>query len=58
MSLLQTAGFRVECRASEAFAQTLVCKAVDPPFAHRLPDEREARAMGSAVSEAGIARPA
>lgn len=58
MSLLQTAGFRIDFRASEAFAQTVVCTAVDPPFAHRLPDEREARELGTAISDAGIARPA
>lgn len=58
MSLLQTAGFRIDFRASEAFAQTMVCTAVNPPFAHRLPDEPEAREMGSAISDAGIARPA
>lgn len=58
MSLLQTAGFRIDFRASEAFAQTVVCTAVDPPFAHRLPDEREARELGTAISDVGIARPA
>jgi hypothetical protein len=58
MALLQTAGFRVDFRASEAFAQTLVCTAVDAPFVHRPPDEREARAIGAVVSETGIARPA
>lgn len=57
-SLLQTAGFRVELRATEAFAQTVVCRAVEVPLEHRLPDELEARAIGSEVSEAGVARPA
>lgn len=58
VSLLQTAGFRVDMRATEAFAQTVVCSAVEPPLQHRLPDEREARELGAAISETGIARPA
>ena len=40
--MLETAGFRVDYRATEPFAQTFVCTAVDVPFAHRLPDEVEA----------------
>ena len=57
-SLLQTAGFRVDYRATEAFAQTVVCTAVDAAFQHRLPGEREARDLGADISAAGIARPA
>jgi hypothetical protein len=57
-SLLETAGFRVEYRATEAFVQTFVCSAVEVPFAHRLPDEDEARSMAEAISAAGIAQPA
>lgn len=57
-ALLKTAGFRVQLRATEAFAQTVVCTAVDAPLDHRLPSEVEARAIGSQVSSAGIARPA
>ncbi|NBW04294.1 MAG: hypothetical protein EBR87_11420, partial [Cytophagia bacterium] len=57
-SLLETAGFEVERRFNEPFAQTFICKAVDIPFAHRLPAEREAMALGSAISSAGIALPA
>ena len=57
-SLLETAGFRVDHRASEAFAQTFICSAVTPPLVHRLPDESEAHRMGVAVSAAGAARPA
>ena len=57
-SLLKTAGFRVDARATEAFAQTVVCTAVDAPLDHRLPDEAEARAIGAEVSAARIARPA
>jgi hypothetical protein len=57
-SLLETAGFRVEQRATEAFAQTVVCAVTSTPFEHRLPDETAARAMGEKVSVSGIARPA
>ena len=56
-SLLKTAGFRIDVRATEAFAQTVVCTAVGDPLDHRLPGEDEARALGAAISEAGIARP-
>jgi hypothetical protein len=58
ISLLKTAGFRVEHQATEAFAQTFICSPVEVPFAHRLPDEDESRSIADAVSEAGIARPA
>ncbi|CAN5681508.1 hypothetical protein BH18ACI5_BH18ACI5_02260 [soil metagenome] len=57
-SLLATAGFRVEVRATEAFAQTVICTAVAPPLDHRLPDDEEARAVAAAISAAGVARPA
>ena len=57
-SLLKTAGFRVDFRATEAFAQTLVCAAVEPPLDHRLPGEEEARRVAAEISAAGIARPA
>lgn len=57
-SLLQTAGFRVEMRATEAFAQTVVCSAAEPAIQHRLPGEVEAREMGAEISAAGVARPA
>jgi hypothetical protein len=56
-ALLDSAGFEVLERATEAFAQTFVCRAVTPPLAHRLPGEREARELGEAISVAGIARP-
>ena len=49
-SLLQTAGFRVVRRFPEAFVQTVVCEATDVGFAHRMPNETEARAMGREVS--------
>ena len=42
-SLLKTAGFRVDFRATEAFAQTVVCTAVAPALEHRLPDQFSAR---------------
>jgi hypothetical protein len=57
-SLLKTAGFRVDTRATEAFVQTLICSPVDVPFSHRLPDESEARSLGAAISAKGAARPA
>jgi len=57
-SLLKTAGFRVDFRATEAFAQTVVCTAVEAPLAHRLPGEEEARLVAAEISAAGIARPA
>lgn len=57
-SLLETAGFKIDFRMTEAFAQTYICSAVDIPFTHRLPGEAEARRMAEKISEAGIARPA
>lgn len=57
-SLLTTAGFRVDHRATEAFAQTVICTAVEAPLDHRLPGDEEAREMAAAISAAGIARPA
>lgn len=57
-SLLKTAGFRVDTRAAEAFAQTVVCTAVDAPLGHRLPGEAEAREIAAQISRAGTARPA
>ncbi len=57
-SMLKTAGFHVEQRATEAFAQTVICKAVKPSFIHRLPDQNEARNMAEVISKTGVARPA
>ena len=57
-SMLATAGFRVDVRATEAFAQTVVCTAVAPPLDHRLPGEDEARSVGAEISAARIAKPA
>jgi len=57
-SLLKTAGFRVDFRATEAFAQTVVCTAVAPAMQHELPDQISARRLAEAISAAGIARPA
>lgn len=57
-SLLTTAGFRVDFRATEAFAQSVVCSAVTAPLEHRLPGETEARRMAAQISQAGIAKPA
>jgi len=58
ISLLNMAGFEVEWRFNEAFAQTVICKAVDVPFVHRLPDEKEAKEIAERISADGIARPA
>jgi hypothetical protein len=57
-SLLKTAGFRVDFRATEAFAQTCVCAAVAPALEHQLPDPLNARHLAAQISAAGIARPA
>ncbi len=57
-ALLETAGFRVDHRATEAFVQTCICTPVDTPFEHRLPDANEARRMAESISMAGIAQPA
>ncbi len=57
-SMLATAGFRVEFRAVEAFAHTVVCSVVAPPFRHQLPGESESRDIAAEISRAGIARPA
>lgn len=56
-SLVETAGFRVERQASEAFVENLICSVTDVPFAHRMPGESEAREIARAVSEAGVASP-
>jgi hypothetical protein len=57
-SLLKTAGFRVDWRATEAFAQTVICTAVEAPLEHRLPGEDDARSLAAEISKAGVARPA
>ncbi len=56
-SLLETAGFRVDHRAPEGFAQTFICSPVTIPLEHRLPSESEARSMGREISATDIARP-
>jgi hypothetical protein len=56
-SLLQTAGFSIEQRAHEPFAQTVICRVADVPFQHEVPDAQASREMGRAISAAGIARP-
>jgi SAM-dependent methyltransferase len=58
LSLVETAGFRVDTVESEPFAQTLVCTPVAIAFSHRLPDEAEARSIAEAISSAAIATPA
>jgi hypothetical protein len=57
-SLLSTAGFKVEQRLTEPFAQTVICSVVAPPFAHNLPNELEAKKSAEVISALGIARPA
>lgn len=57
VSMVETAGFRVEQRRPEAFAQTLICTPNQLSFEHRLPGEEEARVQGTRVSEEGRARP-
>jgi SAM-dependent methyltransferase len=58
ISLVRTAGFKVVSQATEPFAQTLVCSPVEAPFEHRLPDARESRELGAAISSSGLAKPA
>lgn len=58
VSLLEAAGFAVERRENEPFAQTIVARAATAPFHHRLPGEDESKRMAAAISAAGIARPA
>jgi SAM-dependent methyltransferase len=57
-SLLETAGFRVERRDNEPFAQTMICTAAAVPFQHRLPGDDEAREVAASISAGGFARPA
>jgi hypothetical protein len=58
VSLVETAGFRVDHRAHEAFAQTLICTPVEPPMQHEVPDEEESRRVAGEISAAEIAHPA
>ena len=57
-SMLRTAGFKVEWQFEEAFAQTMICRAVQPAMKHELPGEAEAREMARKISAARIAQPA
>jgi 2-polyprenyl-3-methyl-5-hydroxy-6-metoxy-1,4-benzoquinol methylase len=57
-SLVETAGFRVDHVATEAFAQTLLCTPVETAFRHELPDPSQAERLAADISAAGIARPA
>jgi hypothetical protein len=57
-SLVKTSGFRIDARATEAFAQTVIATAVAEPFDHRLPGENQARVIGDDISASGVARPA
>lgn len=58
IALLRTAGFEVLHRFTEPFAQTVICRAVEVPFVHQLPDADQARRRAADISRAGIARPA
>jgi hypothetical protein len=58
VSLLRTAGFGIERRDEEPFAQTIIATPQAVPFAHRLPDPLQSRQIGRAISASGIARPA
>jgi len=57
-SLVETAGFRVDLVATEAFAQTLICTPVTSAFHHPLPSPAESQQLAAEVSRAGIAQPA
>lgn len=56
-SLLATAGFHLEFRAVEPFAQTMICSPSEVPFVHYLPEEKEARTLAEQISKEGIAQP-
>jgi SAM-dependent methyltransferase len=58
VSLVACAGFQIEHRATEPFAQTVIARAITSPFEHHLPGEAEARQMGASISRSGIAQPA
>lgn len=58
ISLLETVGFHVDHRATEPFAQNIICSVESKPFEHSLPTEEEARKMGEEISAAGTAHPA
>jgi hypothetical protein len=57
-ALTETAGFRIQRRAIEGFATTLVCEPVGMPFEHRLPQADEARELAAAISRSRVAKPA
>jgi hypothetical protein len=58
VALVQTAGFSVVHRATEAFAFTVVCIPSERGFEHQLPDAAQAREVGVEVSRGGRAAPA
>ena len=57
-SMVETAGFRVEQVATEAFAQTLICTPAETVFQHDLPNPAQAQKLAAEISASGIARPA
>jgi SAM-dependent methyltransferase len=56
-AMLETAGFCPTYRATEPWAQTFICRAMDVPIEHELPDPERARRIGEEISAAGEARP-
>ena len=57
-SMLQTAGFAVERRDEEPFAQTIIATPTTAPFAYHLPSRQASRDIGREISRSGVARPA
>jgi 2-polyprenyl-3-methyl-5-hydroxy-6-metoxy-1,4-benzoquinol methylase len=57
-SMLRVAGFEVERRDDEPFAQTIIAAPASAPFACRLPTWQESRRIAREISRAGISRPA
>jgi hypothetical protein len=56
--MLQTAGFAVERRDEEPFAQTIIATPTTAPFAYHLPSRQASRDIGREISRSGVARPA
>jgi SAM-dependent methyltransferase len=57
-SLVETAGFRVEARASEAFSQTLICSPVEASFTRALGIEAELSSKAEAATAVDLPAPA
>lgn len=52
-SLLETAGFKVDQRQTEAFAQTFICSTAASPLVHKLPSIKQAGGREHSVPESG-----